>query len=153
LRRIALNEQERAVLDDQMRLVLQRWKAHLRCAVCDKSLADESVLYEVVLPYVARWKYPRTSWQVTQAGIKYLLRVGLPCPHCHGFDDGPVGRLAVAFLCSRDIDMKYSGLLKSITHVVRIDSLPHASGLPKFDYDPDRVLVSYVPARRLVCVL
>jgi hypothetical protein len=136
-----------------MRLVLQRWKAHLRCGVCDKSLADEAVLYEVVLPYVARWKWPRTSYHVTRTGVRYLIRVGLSCPRCHVLDDGPPGKFAVAFLCGKHATIGYSQLLTRITHAVRIDSLPYTDGLPRFDYDPDRVLVSYVPVRQLVCVL
>lgn len=142
-----LSEKERRSLDN----VLKKWKAHLRCGVCDKSLTGERVLYEVTLPYIAKWKYPRTRYQISEVGFKYLLKVGLPCIHCHGFDDGPAGKFAVAFLCGRHSDLEYPQLVKLIKFAVRIDSLPSSGS--SFAYDPDRVYVSYVPVRQLACVL
>lgn len=137
-----LSEREQAALNAGF--VLERWKVYLKCAVCDRSLAREPVLYEVVLPYRAKWKYPSTSWSPN-----YLLRVGLPCLCCHAFPDGPDGKFAVAFLCHRHININYVGLLGRITHAVQITSLRCRPGLPKQLYDPERVRISYVPVRCL----
>jgi hypothetical protein len=148
-----LSEQERSVLDGQMQLILEKWKSVLRCGVCDRPLTGESVLYEIVLPYIAQWKCPRTDYRITDSGINYLFRAGLPCPRCHIFGFGPPGRFAVAFLCRCHVNMKYATLLKRIRYAVRIDPLPPGEGLPEFVYDPEKVLVSYVPLKELICIL
>ncbi|MGA2310287.1 MAG: hypothetical protein ABSG57_12175 [Candidatus Bathyarchaeia archaeon] len=142
-----LSEQEHRILDD----VVKKWKAHLRCGVCNKSLTGERVLYEIVLPYIAEWKYPRTRYQRSEFGFHYLLKVGLPCLTCHGFDDGPDGGFAVAFLCGKHAKLEYSGLQNIIKFAVRID--PRPSNVSSFAYDPDRVYISYIPVRQLAYVL
>lgn len=128
---------------------LEDWKRRLQCGVCHRSLADEPVLWFVVLPYQAWWNAPRASINFRDLHPRPLRVL---CPDCYGMPKMS-GDHAVAFLCSSHVRMRFNSLLEAINDVPRFQPMPRSilcrlrEGF--IHYDPSHTTIIYEKVKRL----